>query len=423
MDPNSPPQFTEEGDDVPPRVPRRQGDSGLGASLASRRATDVSHLEGMDLPPEEEEEEDYDEEEEEEEEEDQEGEEEEEAEEEEEDDDDEEKDDSAGCGDENDQGGDHDEDEDPDGDPQGGDGDEEEDEEDDQDDQYEDEEDDEEEEDDDYFEDDDGYYDKDVAVKSLKGIPAYEGEDDPLAARNFLSTLEWVGKGGKWNSKQIAVALKLRTRGVAAQWHRSMELSGVDLTSYHGCAEKKNKRGEIKRPGRPSLKQLFLIRFGSMHDQHRALRELSRLVQEKHESCADYMDKVLLALLLRDLEMNEGTKRSSEYRAQFSADLRKWFIAGLRPIFRQKLVVASPPLTSMDEILSVLHSLESDLSIASSQQENVNKEGGPRKRGSPEPGRVRSGLKERKAGQTGREETRRYESGRWDERNRRRRYY
>lgn len=213
---------------------------------------------------------------------------------------------------------------------------------------------------------------QDVTIKTAVDLPVYSGHPihtkyqgkdgqstEIYKVQNWLYEIAKIGRAGSWSDETIATqaAMKLVPQSPAYNWLKVVEQSGDDA-----------RINELKTWA--TFEKAMTREFGAPTDFGTLVSLLQSFRQESNELVRDFYNRLVLGfnefnLSLPDVfegppfdgETDEQvTRRKLITNRVTTFNLRAFFVAGLRPELRKKIIEAGPKNT--DEILEMAKRFE-----------------------------------------------------------------
>jgi len=183
-----------------------------------------------------------------------------------------------------------------------------------------------------------------VRPQQIANIPLFDGERGEGFV-NWVETLENARDAYNWDVNSLVGVAKSRGGPKIVEWLRGMRLQGTTYQVWNTDA---------------GLKKALMSRFGPKHTSATAILAVSELKQKASESCADFMDRVLLAVDRTHYSLTPAQKQADGYRQVFTSAAIMHFGAGVRPdIGKVILAQANPPATIAD-MLAAAEAVEAE---------------------------------------------------------------
>ena len=153
-----------------------------------------------------------------------------------------------------------------------------------------------------------------VRPQQIANIPMFDGERGEGFV-NWLETLENARDAYNWPIDSLVGVAKSRGGPKIVEWLRGKRLQGTTYAVWNTD---------------DGLKKALLSRFGPKHTSAMAILAVSELKQRSSESCADFMDRVLLAVDRTHYNLTAVQKQADGYRQVFTSAALMHFGAGVR---------------------------------------------------------------------------------------------
>ena len=169
-----------------------------------------------------------------------------------------------------------------------------------------------------------------VLPGQLSTLPLFDGERGE-AFVNWLEVIENAEATYAWTD--VNVLSVVRSRGPKiAEWIRAKHFMGHEFTGW-------------RDGNRPMWTPLY-EQFGPKYTSSTAVLAVTNLKQRTTETCADFMDRCVLAVDKTYYAVPAAVKNRDGFPAVFAASILSHFGAGLKPeIAKVVLSAAAPPNT------------------------------------------------------------------------------
>ena len=104
-----------------------------------------------------------------------------------------------------------------------------------------------------------------------------------------------------------------------------------------------------------------MLRFGPKYTSATAVNAVSDLKQRSKESCAGFLDRVVLAINKQNFNIAEADKRTPQYLRVFDASIMSHFGAGLKDEIGKVVLGAASPPGTVEEMLQAAEAVEAEL--------------------------------------------------------------
>jgi len=163
-----------------------------------------------------------------------------------------------------------------------------------------------------------------VRPQQIANIPLFDGERGEGFV-NWVETLENARDAYDWPIDSLVGVAKSRGGPKIVEWLRGKRLQGTTYQVWGTDA---------------GLKSALMKRFGPKHTSATAILAVSELKQRHNESCADFMDRVLLAVDRTHYNLTPVQKQADGYQQVFTSAAIMHFGAGVRSdIGRRRLAI------------------------------------------------------------------------------------
>ena len=103
-----------------------------------------------------------------------------------------------------------------------------------------------------------------------------------------------------------------------------------------------------------------MTRFGPKHTSATAILAVSELKQRQSESCANFMDRVLLAVDRTHYNLTPAQKQADGYQQVFMSAAIMHFGAGVRPDIGKVILAQAVPPATIEGMLSAAEAVEAE---------------------------------------------------------------
>ena len=153
-----------------------------------------------------------------------------------------------------------------------------------------------------------------VTPPQLQSLPSFDGKRGE-GFINWLEILETARVTYRWPVNALVQVAKAKGGSAVAKWDRGNRLRGMNVQVWDG-------------PGR--FKEMLSKRFGSKFTAATAVNAVSDLKRKPRESCAQFLDRVVVAGNRQNFNTPEIQKTTAIYRRAFDASIISRFGAGLK---------------------------------------------------------------------------------------------
>ena len=186
-----------------------------------------------------------------------------------------------------------------------------------------------------------------VLPGQLSALPLFDGERGE-AFVNWLEVIENAEGTYGWTDGNVLSVVRSKGGPKIAEWIRAQRFMGQDFTGWRNGA----------RPMRTRLYE----RFGPKYTASTAVLAVSNLKQRSSETCADFMDRCVLAVDKTYYAVPEDVKTGDGFPAVFSASILSHFGAGLKPEIAKVVLSAATPPETPAAMLTAAETVEAELS-------------------------------------------------------------
>ena len=182
--------------------------------------------------------------------------------------------------------------------------------------------------------------------QQLANIPIFDGERGE-GFINWLEALENAGDAYGWALDNLVGVAKARGGPKIAEWMRGLRLQGTTFDVWDTDA---------------GLRKALLARFGPKYTSATAVHSVSDLKQRHNESCAAFMDRVLLAVDRMHFNVTEANKAEQGYRRVFISSVLMHFGAGVKNEIGKVILGQAVPPATVAAMLTAAEAVEAEIS-------------------------------------------------------------
>ena len=183
-----------------------------------------------------------------------------------------------------------------------------------------------------------------VQGSQLQTIPTYDGLTN---VKEFIRNIDRAKEQFNWSSEATAAAVKSKLTGEAYSWLRTKELQFDDGTKIWETANNVD-----------GLRILLRDRFSHGISALTAAEALSDLKQKPMETVDTFFDRCYLAADKMNHLVKDETKRTKEYKDQTMATVATFFAAGLKDVYKARVIGSADPPTSAEDMLKACRHVE-----------------------------------------------------------------
>ena len=208
-----------------------------------------------------------------------------------------------------------------------------------------------------------------VGGSQLQTIPLFNGEESAFVIRNFCSAVDRAALQFDWNDNRIVPAAQSRLTDQAQTWLRGQLLRGKVWNHWEDQAAQAavvadaaaGVAAQQAQPPQEGFKTALLIRFGKVITPALAVDAVQDLKQRHDETVSRFFDRVLLALDRKNsTQFTEAEKAGAIYLRGFNNDLTTFFLGGLKPAIRLRVLGTRNPPGNPDEALEAAKAAEAE---------------------------------------------------------------
>ena len=204
----------------------------------------------------------------------------------------------------------------------------------------------EEEEEEDPPSDDDLMANNAVKPGQLTALPSFDGERGE-GFTNWLECLENANETYGWPDNALIQVVKAKGGPRVAEWDRGNRLRGTNSLVWLGDQ---------------GFRAALIARFGPKYTSATAVNAVADLKQKPRESCATFLDRVILAVDKQHFNLTAAQKREAGYRLVYDAAIMSHFGAGLREDISKVILGAAAPPETVTEMLVAAEAVEAETS-------------------------------------------------------------
>ena len=153
-----------------------------------------------------------------------------------------------------------------------------------------------------------------VAPNQLTLLPTFDG----VRGESFVTWMEALVSAREtynWEVNQLVRVAKIKGGSALADWARGLRLQGAEPAFWEdreAAPAAGNQEAVVAADG---FKTLLTARFGPKYTAVTAVNAVSELKQGHRESCAAFMDRVILAVDKQNFNVTAQTKTTDAYKA------------------------------------------------------------------------------------------------------------
>ena len=200
-----------------------------------------------------------------------------------------------------------------------------------------------------------------VQPNQLTLLPTFDG----IRGESFVTWMEALVSAREtynWEVNQLVRVAKIKGGSAVADWARGLRLQGAEPAFWEDRAAAPAAGNQEAIDAADGFKTLLTARFGPKYTAATAVNAVSELKQGHRESCAAFMDRVILAVDKQNFNVTAMTKTTDAYKAVFNAAIISHFGAGLRESIARPVLGAAIPPNTVAAILAAAEAVEAEAS-------------------------------------------------------------
>ena len=154
-----------------------------------------------------------------------------------------------------------------------------------------------------------------VTGSQMVSVPIFEG-DKGTGVISWCESLDRSQVQFQWTMEQTASVAVSRAGSKVSSWIQAQRMSGTTYAVWDTAA---------------GLRAAIIKRFGPTVTALQSVHAVSDLKQRADESCADFMDRIRLAVDMLHYNVPPADKTEQAYQDSFARLVKAHFGAGLRP--------------------------------------------------------------------------------------------
>ena len=162
---------------------------------------------------------------------------------------------------------------------------------------------------------------------------------------NWIECLETAQTTYNWPVDALIQVAKTKGGSAVAEWDRANRLRAINITTWQGDN---------------GFRAKLYKRFGPKYTAATAVNAVSDLRQRSKESCAQFLDRVILAVNKQNYSIPEAQKNTLVYRTVFDAAIISHFGAGLKEEISKIILGAAEPPNSVTGMLEAAEAIEAE---------------------------------------------------------------
>ena len=186
-----------------------------------------------------------------------------------------------------------------------------------------------------------------VMSGQLSALPLFDGERGE-AFVNWLEVIVNAETINGWTDDNVLSVVRSKGGPKIAEWIRAKRFMGHDFTGWR----------DGNRPMRTPLYEMF----GPKYTASTAVLAVTNLKQRPTETCADFMDRCVLAVDKTYYTVPQAVKTGAGFPAVFAPSILSHFGAGLKPEIAKVVLRAAAPPNTPAAMLTAAETVEVELS-------------------------------------------------------------
>ena len=180
-----------------------------------------------------------------------------------------------------------------------------------------------------------------VTGSQMVSLPIFEG-DKGTGVISWCESLDRSQVQFQWTMEQTASVAVSRAGSKVAGWIRAQRMSGTTYDVWNTDA---------------GLRTAIIKRFGPTVTALQSVHAVSDLKQRADESCADFMDRIRLAVDMLHYNVPAADKAAQPYQDSFARLVKAHFGAGLRPEIGKVVLGVTNPVSYTHLTLPTIYSV------------------------------------------------------------------
>jgi hypothetical protein len=190
-------------------------------------------------------------------------------------------------------------------------------------------------------------------AQQLATIPVYDGTRGD-AYVNWINLVKHARGAYGWDHRAILQVVRIKGGPKVQEWLHHQELRGIQYDCWNLDAGAPANTHPMEEPMR--------LRFGPRYTSTTAVMAVSNLTQRADESCAEFMDRVVIAVEKMHYNVNAAVKATDGYRDTQKFTILSLFGAGLKESISKVVLAQSIPPADVPEMLAAAEAVEAEQS-------------------------------------------------------------
>ena len=183
-----------------------------------------------------------------------------------------------------------------------------------------------------------------VQPQQLNALMQFDGNRGE-AFVNWIECLETARETYNWAENSLVQVAKAKGGAAIAEWDRGNRLRGIVVTRWAGDG---------------GFRAMLYKRFGPKYTSATAVNAVSDLKQRPRESCAQFLDRVVLAVNKQNFNVDTASKQTDVYKAVFDAAIISHFGAGLREDISKVVLGSADAPNTVTAMLDAAEAVEAE---------------------------------------------------------------
>ena len=190
-------------------------------------------------------------------------------------------------------------------------------------------------------------------AQQLATIPVYDGSRGD-AYINWINLVKHARGAYGWDHRAILQVVRIKGGPKVQEWLHHQELRGIQYDCWNVDAAAPENTHPMEEPMR--------LRFGPRYTSTTAVMAVLNLTQRADESCAEFMDRVVIAVEKMHYNVTAAVKATAGYRDTQKFTILSLFGAGLRESISKVVLAQSIPPADVPEMLAAAEAVEAEQS-------------------------------------------------------------
>ena len=183
-----------------------------------------------------------------------------------------------------------------------------------------------------------------IQPQQLNALLQFDGNRGE-AFVNWIECLENAQDMYHWAENSLVQVAKAKGGAAIAEWDRGNRLRGITVTDWAGDN---------------GFRAMLYKRFGPKYTSATAVNAVSDLKQRSRESCAQFLDRVVLAVNKQNFNVGDADKQTQVYKTVFDAAVISHFGAGLRNDISKVVLGSADAPNTVSAMLDAAEAVEGE---------------------------------------------------------------